>query len=229
MKFLLQLQYDLRFLFRVKILILLLLFLGVSYTFAQEIKNTSSNTQESTIYDQMQEHSDTVILTPNQLEEILINELEAFDISTIPESVPMPEADWLFEVPVDVKNIPANVQNIGIKTIVHRWKSNVKKGTIDFGISQTKVKLVNGAYKGNVLMGVSYDEELVKRTSGREESIPPSGARGYVCILYVIGSDNSWIRTSKEQTSPAWGMADANQPFVGYFYGVLPREYGSEE
>ena len=209
----------------IKIMFLIVLLSGTSQTFAQEVQSTSSNTQESTIYDQMQVQSDTIVETPTQLGDIPLEELEAFDPSTVPESVPIPEADWIFEVPISVKNIPANIQKLGVQVFVYRV-GGLNGYPIRFGISSTKVQLTNGAFDGNVIVGVSYDEELVIETrEPNKGTLPPEKATKYNVNIFLVGPDNSWMRPSLKQVTPAYRIADASQPFIPWINESLPKNY----
>ncbi|MCF8111665.1 MAG: hypothetical protein K9J85_09280 [Desulfobacteraceae bacterium] len=150
---------------------------------------------------------------PEQLGDIQEEEPTYFDPDSIPDSVPVPDANWVFEVPIDVKNLPDNVQRLGITCRVFKFKSITlphEAQRITFGYAKKRVPLVNGAYKGNVIVGVKYDEELAH---WGEHTPSPHKAEEYECKMYLIGPNNHWERPKNSQASPFWRQADPNQPF----------------
>lgn len=210
---------------RYKVTFLLILYTGATHIWAQEVKTSTTNTQESTIYDQMQEQSDSLVENPNHLSDMPPEEWEAFDPSTVPEAVLIPEADWVFEVPFDVKNISTNVGSVGAVVRIHVWST--KHGEITFGKSRAEVQLVNGAYNGKIIFGVKHDEESINSQIGY--TLPPKRAKYYSLSLYLIGPDNTWYYPGKEQLSPPWRMADASQPFNAFYYLGIPETYSNKQ
>lgn len=155
---------------------------------------------------------------PEQLGDIQEEEPTYFDLNSIPDSLPIPDANWVFEVPIDVKNLPDNVQRLGITCRVFKFKSITlphEAQRITFGYAKKRVQLVNGSYKGNVIIGVKYDEELAQHGVWTDNAKipPPHKAEEYECKMYLIGPNNHWEKPKNFQASPFWRQADPNQPF----------------
>jgi len=63
---------------------------------------------------------------PEQLGDIQEEEPNFLDPESIPDSVPVPMADWVFEVPVDVKNLPGEVRDLMVFCWVMEDNKNSK-------------------------------------------------------------------------------------------------------
>ncbi len=60
---------------------------------------------------------------PHQAADLQEDEITYFDPSTIPDTVPIPDADWVFEVPINVSDIQPEVTQLGIVCEVFRFVS----------------------------------------------------------------------------------------------------------
>lgn len=194
-------------------IMLCIIFLSSSYnTWSQEVTKSKVETQTTSNQNQAQTQTNLESQNTAELGDIQNEELEAFDVSTIPESVPIPDANWVFEVPVDVKNIPPEITKIVIQAIVFKFMKDGER--VDFGKAQKRLDLLDGAFSGNVMIGVEYSEDMVrwakKKYTG--EFFPPD-AEKYECWMYLIGPDNSWKEPSLKQVIPSWRMASPNNPF----------------
>ncbi|MDM8538048.1 hypothetical protein QUF70_14930 [Desulfobacterales bacterium HSG17] len=176
--------------------------------------NTSSST---TPYDQMQSQGAQANQQPQELADTIEYEqdLEVFDPSTIPESVPIPDADWVFEVPVDVKNLSDQVKEIVIRARVLTFVSGDR---VTFGLAKKYVQLVDGAYKGNVMVGVKYDASTARHNAsynpfGNNDPWSPDSAKEYECKIYLIGPNNKWENPTKSQVTKRWRMINPDKPF----------------
>ncbi len=140
---------------------------------------------------------------PVDVADIEEDEMTAFDPSTIPDAAPTPEADWLFEVPIDVEGISAEVQQIGIKCEVFLFGSRGQK--ITHGDAKRKIDLENGAYHGNVLIGVMMypGASVVAHLSDK-----------YTCWTYLVGPSNNWhVPKQKQTVSPGFRRMSKERPF----------------
>jgi hypothetical protein len=138
------------------------------------------------------------------------DELTAFDPSTIPDAAPTPEADWLFEVPIDVEGISPEVQQLGIKCEVFRFATNVAGDRFKdiAGRAKKKIDLENGAYHGNVLIGVR------SRIEPGNPSYDSDRADKYTCWVYLVGPENHWhVPKKKRNVSPAFRRMSKERPF----------------
>ena len=143
-------------------------------------------------------------------------ELTAFDPSTIPDAAPTPEADWLFEVPIDVEGISEQVQQLGIKCEVFRFERHggyYSKNV--FGDGKKKIDLQNGAYHGNVLIGINQSTREETNRAGVTRYIPLGHlAEKYTCWMYLVGPDNNWhVPKKKRSVSPAFRRMSRERPF----------------
>jgi hypothetical protein len=165
--------------------------------------NTSSST---TPYDQMQSQGAQVNQQPQELADTTDYEqnLEVFDPSTIPESVA--NADWIFQVPVNVKNISNVVKEICIicRTLT---KSNKKREIKVFGASKKNIQLVNGGFHGDVIIGVNQRDDAKKYTPQ---------ANKYDCIMWLVDPDDPDGKLSKpvpSRNDNHWSAMNIDKPF----------------
>jgi len=147
-----------------------------------------------------------------------------FDPETIPDSVFPADADWAFNIPVSVSNLPPQVEKLGItcETLYWRDHDEMRNGRwrgdgrendrIDCGYAKTRIDIENGAYSGNVILGVQMTPGAANNISHRFWL-----AREYECKMYLIGDmpgdNNSWEIPQTSPISPFWLRADANEPF----------------
>jgi hypothetical protein len=233
MKSLVQFQHEMRILFRINILFLTFLLLGISQVFAQEVKTTSNNPQKSTIYDQMQVQRDSHHETPHQLGDIQLKDLEELgvykDPSSVTNSVPMEEANWIFEVPVNVKNIASAIKHLVV--LVHvQYDDNITGYRLSLGRAKTVINLVNGAYEGNVIVGVPYDEGLIELGGGDPDNYEPNLAKIYACYLMIQDPDTGDLwNAATVQCSPVYRMADPDEPFHIQSGGYIPKIGASDQ
>jgi len=195
-----------------KIVFLIMLFLGVYRVCGQEVTTKKVDPQTTSTQNQAQTQNNVETQNTAELGDIYPEELEVFDVSTIPESVPIPDANWVFEVPVDVKNIPPEIKKIGISVLVCKFMKDGKR--VDFGQAQKRIDLINGAFSGSVIIGVEYSEDMVRGAKKKYtgEFFPPD-AEKYECWMYLISPENSWKKPSLKQVIPSWRMASPNNPF----------------
>lgn len=94
--------------------------------------------------------------------------------------------------------------------------------TTIFGTAGTRIELINGAYIGNIIIGVKYDPKNMENPG------LPHNTKRFLVGLYL--SDGVSIKyPSRSQCTPLWRMADANQTFDTYDSGDIPERYGSEQ
>lgn len=149
---------------------------------------------------------------PEQLGDVQEQEPTFFDPDSIPDSEPIPNADWVFEIPVKVENIPNQVERLGFTCRVFKWAYGIEGcGRITFGYAKKRVPLVDNAYDGTVVVGVNYDVETDYGEECREFGI--ENAELYECKMYLIGPDNSWKYPGLKDLTPEWRLADQDKPF----------------
>ena len=182
------------------------LFLGgvVSQAFAQSPNVNESG--EKPPYDLMETQADQMSQegqAPTSIFPDEEDELMAFDPSTVPESVPLSDADWVFSVPVDIKNMPAEVKGIYVYCYVFSIKNRGAKppfGHEDvhfYGRAEKTVPLTGGAYQGNVIIGVNAEK----------------GGK-YTCGISLIGPDGGqYSPTTALDATPRWRIVSSDAPF----------------
>ncbi|MCF8028908.1 MAG: hypothetical protein K9K81_11130 [Desulfobacteraceae bacterium] len=194
--------------------------------FAEELQNPDTNLQvqgETETSEPVSQHQSGTTgqmqQQPEELADIQQEEPTFFDPETVPDSVPIPEANWVFEVPLDVKNLPEAVQMLGITCRVFKFKSITLPGEaqrITFGYAKKRVQLTDGEYAGNVIIGVSYDPDLAAYGAWGDDNARtpgPEKAEEYECKMYLIGPDSNWEKPKQSQVSPPWRHADPDQAF----------------
>lgn len=137
------------------------------------------------------------------------DELTAFDPSTIPDAAPTPDADWLFEVPIDVEGISQEVQQLGVVCEVFEFWVDpydpTHTGKTTYGKNKKKIDLEHGAYHGNVLIGINFN--------GRPNR-EPHQAEKYTCWVYIVGSDSHWyVPKKKRNVTPEFRRMSKKRPF----------------
>lgn len=215
MKYLVQINHKMRYLFKTKIIFLLLLFLGISQISAQEVQTTSGSVQESNIYDKMQTESDSLSLNDltDLVNQVPAEEWETFDPSAIYNSVDIQEADWAFEIPLSVNDIPSIVKYISVATVVN---GSLHSGrTYQLGRTVTKIKLVNGAFNGKILVGINYDRERLEKKFKGHDLPTEQNASSYGVYLTLVdpNDDDNLIIPTIEFNIPTWRMASPDEPF----------------
>lgn len=147
---------------------------------------------------------------PEQLGDIQEEEPTFLDPESIPDSVPVPMADWVFEVPVDVKNLPDEVQKIMVicRVFVFNDGRNHK-----IGENGKIVQISDGSCQKNVLIGLDY-----QRPDGFSADWLPGNNLSYGCLMYLRGPgpDYRWAVPWDEKVTPPWRRADPDQPFRKY-------------
>ena len=144
---------------------------------------------------------------PEQLGDVQEEQPTFLDPDSIPDSVPIPMADWVFEVPVDVKNLPDEVQKMMvICRVYHRYDRRTYKKV---GENGKIVQINGGSCQKNVLIGLNY-----QRQDGMVNS-PPTNDLSYSCIMYLRGPgpEYKWAHPFDSKVSPPWRRADPDQPF----------------
>ena len=148
---------------------------------------------------------------PEQLGDVQEEESTFFDPESMPDSAPLSDADWIFEVPINVAGISEEIDQIGIVCKV--YKTEVKDSGSVWqllrGEGKKKIDLESGSYQGNVVFGV-------QSKLSPEIHDPPDDANRYTCWLYIVGPDGHWYSPTKKQisdTDPAFIQMDKNKPF----------------
>jgi hypothetical protein len=142
-----------------------------------------------------------------------------FDPGTIPDSPDIPDADWVFEVPVSVSNISSEVQRLGctcevfkgilLSSTIHgenNWENKTS-----FGKNKIRIDLQDGAFQGTVYVGVEKKGNYWEATH-------------YTCWLYLIGPgpDHRWlVPTTNGPVTPEYIQMHSGHPF-------RPETYGQE-
>lgn len=129
---------------------------------------------------------------------------------TIPPAVAIPDADWIFEVPVDVQGLSPEVKRIQI------YASVSKVGEGIFGFAHKKLELRDGAYQGDVLIGVRKKPEY----SYQEASV----ADRYRIYIRLCPDpecqENRWP-TIRQNELPAYIRMNPDRPFRYDIWGDL--------
>lgn len=154
---------------------------------------------------------------PEQLADIQEEEPTFFDPESLPDSVP--EADWVFEIPVRVSEISQQVEKIGLVCEVFtgdkymeelHGENNWKNKTV-YGRAKKRIELHNGSFEGTVMVGVNKTGKYWKATH-------------YTCWMYVIGPDNHWHVPSIKPKNPLYRRMHSGHPFRWETRGVpLPQ------
>lgn len=127
-------------------------------------------------------------------------------------------ADWVFEVPVDVKNLPGEVRDL----MVYCWvmEDNKKGRNVILGNGKKIVQPVNGAYQGTVLVGVNISQD------SQDEGWSVHHADRCSCGLQLRGpgpeSGYIWASPSMSMVSPPWRRADPNEPYRRAWHMEFP-------
>jgi hypothetical protein len=190
-----------------------------TYITAQEIINNSANFQEPSITKQQISEIES---SPDffLMNDVKIENMDLY-VPTEPQDIPE-DADWIFEIPVDVKNISSAVEEIVVAVFV--FKTEILDTLI--GRSFVRINLVNGAFTGKIIVGVSAERERMLEEYGY--IINNSEAKLYHIQLRLSSSGESHFPRNYP-THPPFCMADASQPFRSFITGALPEAYKSEQ
>ncbi len=192
------------FLFLSFLILVIALFTAPRLTNAEEVQvqNSGGNAQ---VYGEDGDAEPAGQLPPEQIGDIQEEPPSFLDLETIPESHALPIADWVFEVPLSVQNI---LENLEMWIICNTYNSYPNGGSQLIGRGRTQVPLVEGAYEGNVLVGVQWIEGRHTVAAGNY----------YYCAIYLCPSGQlaEAISPTTQQVHPSWRWADADQPFRYY-------------
>ena len=186
-----------------------------------QIQNSSGDVQlqEEQGTGQLSQQPDAgVQQQPQELGDLEEDEVTYFDPETVPDSVPIPDAHWVFEVPVNVQNISSEVQRLGIACLVATYGAILGSPTrTECGYVKKRVDLVDGSYQGNVVIGMNFLQDDNEGIEGY-----PSGemdttgyCEDYECKMYLIGPapDYRWKIPVQGEVYPVWRWAAPDQPF----------------
>lgn len=190
-----------------------------TYISAQEIINNSADFQDPSI---IRQQISEIESSPDffLMNDVKIENIELY-IPSEPRDIPE-DADWIFEIPVDVKNISSAVEEIVVAVFV--FKTEIHDTLM--GRSFVRINLVNGAFNGNLIVGVSSERERMLEEYGYV--INNSDAKFYHVQLRLLSSGESYFPRNYP-AHPPFCMADASQPFRSLINGTLPDEYKSEQ
>ncbi len=162
----------------------------------------------------VQEQGGQVAEEPQELWDLpgITNEdITLFDPDSIPDSMPLPDSTWVFQVPIEVSDLPAEVQRIGIMCNVFETV-HASSGWVAInscGQAKARIDVVNGAVSQTVIIGVqgAWDRTV---SSGYAA---PWEAEKWECKMYLIGPDNHWNIPSTDVVNPQWRRADPGEAF----------------
>lgn len=181
-----------------------------SHVMAAEQDVQVSESDNTQAYDQMEAQSGQITEQPQDLADAseLEQNLEAFDPSTIPESAPIPDAEYVFEVPVDVKDLSSEVKGLGLHCEIFSWEHHDSWDPDDdrstkwtWGDARLRLDLVDGSYNGNASIGVNKMQGAARKPDK------------YEIKIYLIGPDNSWEIPNPSRTDNHWSAVDPDEPF----------------
>ncbi|MCF6266452.1 MAG: hypothetical protein L3J57_07900 [Desulfuromusa sp.] len=137
---------------------------------------------------------------PRQVADLQEDEITYFDPSTIPDSTPIPDTDWVFEVPINVSTLPAEVNKLGVVCEVFSF-SHPSGFKSEYGKAKRRLDLTAGSYHDSILIGVDRSVNYL-----RDRSLE------YECYMYLIGPGNRWKAPSSDPNStPYWRRADPDR------------------
>ena len=181
---------------------------AVNQVIAQSPLITESS--ETSPYDLMETQGDQISLDSQTSTGIFLyedGELSALDPSTIPES--SPDADWLFEVPIEVSQMSEEVQGLNVFCVMGENPVNLNAGRSKAQAFYTfenpsyagkEVPLENGSFHGSVTIGINAQ----------------TGDK-YMCRVLLIGPNGGkhWPEKAPDEVSSEsdWWMANPNKPF----------------
>lgn len=139
------------------------------------------------------------------------DEMFFFDPESIPDSVPLPRTTWVFQVPIDVTDLPAEVERIGVYCQVFSTSVDPigQASASSCGEGKKRVDVVNGAVSETVTIGIEGDWA---RRMYRTYAAPWLGDK-WECKMYLIGPDHRWKIPSTDVVHPAWRQADPDEQF----------------
>jgi len=183
-----------------------------------QIQNSGGNAQleEGLGAGQVSQQPDAgVQQQPQELGDFEEGEVIYFDPETLPDSVPIPDAQWVFEVPVNVQNISSEVQRLGITCLVATYGAIYGSPTrTECGYVKKRIDLVDGSYQGNVVIGMNYEQDDNEGSEGY--LIDTTGyCEEYECKMYLIGPapDHRWKVPVQGEVYPVWRWANPDRPF----------------
>lgn len=192
--------------------VLAILFAGLPTAIAQDIRvqddgdvQVFEDGQDVVIYDEEQ-YQDLQSLEPE--------EITFIDVSNIPDSVPIPEGDWVFEVPLDLRELPPEVERVGVLCRVFHFVTQTRAGgrqvtiTRASGRAKHRVDVADGSVQETVFLGIKGLWDSC--TDGHN---CPWNAKKWECEMYLIGEDHHWNKPTKKVRHPYWRRADPEEPF----------------
>lgn len=127
-----------------------------------------------------------------------------------------PNPNWIFTVPVNVRNLHPDVKKIGIIcetsfTSVHGF-GQARIDTI--GKGKVRVNVQGGSYNGNVVVPVqagSAFSDWDKWSESQRQSYTNKIDK-YECKMYLINQKSEW-RVPSKNNAQSWLAADSKAPF----------------
>ena len=132
-------------------------------------------------------------------------------LGTIPPSAALPDADWVFEIPVDVQGISQEARFIYIYSVVYMSELNEESGLHtprSLGSSRKTVELENGAYQGDVLVGVNKRRTVTDAEAGQ---VAYANIKLYLCT--DIDCSTFCLPSTDPNKFPAFCRMNPDRPF----------------
>jgi hypothetical protein len=127
-----------------------------------------------------------------------------------------PNPNWIFTVPVNVRNLHPDVKKIGVicetsYTLVHGW-GRAKINTN--GKGKVRVNVQGGSYNGNVVVPVQAGSDIPdwNEAPAAARHSATSKVDRYECKMYLINEKSEW-RVPSKNNAQAWLAADPKAPF----------------
>jgi len=125
-----------------------------------------------------------------------------------------PNPNWIFTVPVNVRNLHPDVKKIGIICETSYTIVAANAYIHEIGKGKVRVNVQGGSYNGNVVVPVqagSADSQW-SRLSPEERQQRFNKVDRYECKMYLINEKSEW-RVPSKNNAQAWLAADPKAPF----------------
>ena len=125
-----------------------------------------------------------------------------------------PNPNWIFTVPVNVRNLHPDVKKIGIICETSYTIVAANAYIHEIGKGKVSVNVQGGSYNGNVVVPVqagSADSQW-SRLSPEDRQKRINKVDRYECKMYLINAKSEW-RVPSKNNAQAWLAADPNAPF----------------
>ena len=142
--------------------------------------------------------------------------LSAFDSSSVPPAGPLPEADWILEIPIDVQGISEQIQKIRVMCQIYTT-SETDDGHVRYetlcGATYRDFYPENGAYQRRELIGIAKSDDVDYNEASQADI--------YACAIRLCENDDCFYPSQDPGSVPVFTRMNPDRPFQSNILGRI--------